>query len=228
MIDQLSSTAGDHQVDEVAHLQQFVDVGAVGVRDHLDGITGDRGAGQCLLEEFAKRGIAVPRLLATAQDRGVPALQAEHGDVYRHVGTRFVDAGNHSERHAPSPDEQPVRQRTRIEDFADGVVEGHDLSRIGGDAAQSIRVESQSLDEVVIETRLARGGEVSSVCFQDRRLFGLEELRDPGERGVFVCRRNTSEGARSCPRGRGAFPEQRGRHGHCRSVIHASAVSPLE
>lgn len=100
VVDELRAAAWHHEVDQVVHLEQFVDVRAVGVADHLHGIAGDARAGECALQQFAERGVAVPRFLAAAQDRRVAALQREHRDVNRHIRPRFVNTGDDAQRHA--------------------------------------------------------------------------------------------------------------------------------
>ena len=121
----------------LVHAQELVDVSAVGVADDLGGAGGQVRAVEGVTEQVAEDGVAVHRLLAAPQDGGVAALEAERGDIDRHVGARLVDAGDDAQGHAPARDLEAVRERARIDGLAHGIGKGGDMARIGGHAGDA-------------------------------------------------------------------------------------------
>ena len=95
----------------------------------------------------AEGGVRAPRGGRAAQDRDVARLQAQAGDVDRHVGARLVDDQDAAERHADARELQAVRPPAAVDHLADGIGQGGDVARRRGQRLQARCVERQAVDE---------------------------------------------------------------------------------
>ena len=75
-----AAAAGNHQVDVVVHLEHGHDQAAIGAGNDLDGVAGDAGGLDGVLNEAGEEAVGVDGLLAAAEDAGVAGLEAEGGD----------------------------------------------------------------------------------------------------------------------------------------------------
>src|SRR5207248_6089972 len=98
-VDQLGAAAGHDDVDVLAHLQELADQGAVGVLDQLQGAFWDAGRRLGFARDAGEYGVAAKRFRAAADDAGVAGLEAQRGDIDRHVGPAFEDRAEDTQRY---------------------------------------------------------------------------------------------------------------------------------
>ncbi|MEY4004954.1 MAG: hypothetical protein RLZZ221_1050 [Verrucomicrobiota bacterium] len=120
-------SARDDAVDEIVQFQQRRKRRAVGRRHELHRVSRQAGGGERALHERREREVGVETLLAAPQDGRVAALQAQHGAIDRHVGTRLVDDPDHSDRHADLAQTQAVSGGRLLQYGSHWIGEGGDL-----------------------------------------------------------------------------------------------------
>ena len=214
VVDEPGAAARHHQVDEVVHAQQLIDMGAVGVADNLGGAGGELGACEGVVQQVAEHGVAVHGLLATPQHRRVPALEAEGGDVDSHIRARLVDAGDDAQGHALARDLEAVGEGACVDGLADGVGQGGDVAGIGGHARDTRGSEGEAVEEVVVQPRFVAGCEVLRVLRQDRALALEQEHGDALERVVLGVGRGNGEAFRGVAGGLSLLADARKGRGH--------------
>ena len=113
--------AGDDHVHIAVETQQLRDEGAVRAGDELDGVHREPGLLQRLPDDTYEGLAAAQRVVAAAQDDGVPGLDAEHGDVDGDVRARLVDDAEHADGDAAPAEAQAVGQEAPVDLGAHGV-----------------------------------------------------------------------------------------------------------
>ena len=73
---------------------------------------------QGLVNQFNQGAVRVDGLTAAAQNSGIAGLQRQPGHVDGHVGARFVDNSQHTQRNALLAHVQAVGQSTLVENLA--------------------------------------------------------------------------------------------------------------
>ena len=113
----------------------------------VDVINCTAAIGQARLSQSAlhRRGdclVARKRLAAAAKHDRIPCLDADGGDVARHVGTGFVNNPDDSERHTPLGHHEPVRPGHHVEPLANGICQRSQLPPHRAPSRQSVRVSA--------------------------------------------------------------------------------------
>ena len=112
---------------------------------------------------LAERGVGVDGVAAAAQNDGVAGLEAEGGDVHRHVGPALVDDAHNSERNAPASDLEAVGHGSHLKRLADRIGQRGDAANVGRDGVQTLRVERHTVEVVFGKALLPSGVEVELV-----------------------------------------------------------------
>ncbi len=166
--------------------KKIFNVAAVRIGDDLDCLRRERGPRQTGPDSGGQSGIALDRLLAAAKHTRVSALERERSDVHRHVGPRFVDAGDDAERHPPAAGDHSVRESSRVEHLAYRIRKPGNGPHLACNSGEPVLVESQPFCEGVAEARLGSLLEIPGICDQDGRCRSFESVGDLGERSVFL------------------------------------------
>ena len=99
-LDQSLAASRDDDVDVLAQLQHALHERAIGRRNQLHAMFRQTCLPQAFLNGTGNGPIARQRFAAAAKHDGVPGLDADGGDIARHVRPRFVDDPDHAERNA--------------------------------------------------------------------------------------------------------------------------------
>ena len=116
--------------------------------------------GQRVLDHLRERQVAVERLAAPAQDRGVAGLEAEGGDVDGDVRPRLVDHADDADGDAPLAQPQAVREHAAIVFRADRIGQRGDAARVVGERGQPLLVQQQPVEQRLAQSLGAAGRDV--------------------------------------------------------------------
>ena len=118
------------------------------------------------------------RVAAGAQQHAVAGLEADRGDIDRHVGARLVDRADHAERHAHAPHLQPVGAGQQILDLPHRVGQRGDRAHVPGHRGDALRCEHHAVEEGAADAVPFGALELGSVDREDRVALRLEGVRD--------------------------------------------------
>jgi hypothetical protein len=139
----------------------------------------------------SERHVRASRLFAASEQHRIASLQRESGSVDRHVGTRFVDHRDHTERDALPAHEEAVRTPHHLRDLPNGIVERRNRGDGVSDTAEPVRIERQTIDHRRVEPSRACTRDVFGVrgehSFSGAIGLRTERSRESEERGVFFC-----------------------------------------
>ena len=119
--DERFATPGDHDVDEVVHLQKRAHRLPVGGIDQLHAVGRQAGGHDCPPHALHDPRAGMGRLLAAAEDDGVAGREGHRRGVSRDVGPRLVDEEDHAERHPNLADDQAAGLRGLLDHLPHGI-----------------------------------------------------------------------------------------------------------
>ena len=156
------------------------------VRDVLDklnkfGVESARPNG--ILHDADNGGIGRIGVLASAQDNGVSALQAQRDGIRRDVGPRFIDDPHDAEGNADTGDVQPARRGVMFDDLAYGTGKAHKLAKSLRNVCDARLVEHETVAEL-LPARTRR--DVLLIRLDDLRGMGDKRFRGKREHFIFL------------------------------------------
>ena len=173
-----------HDIDVVVHAQQLADRGAIGGFDHLHRGFGQAGGFEPFMHARRNGLIGMYRFRAAAQDACVAGFDAKSGCVRRDIGARFVNDGDHAQRHAHAADLDAGRLLLQFADFADRVRQLCNLAQPVCHFGEAFFGERQAVDQRWVEFLLVRGSEVARVCREQAFGVALDRIRGERQRAI--------------------------------------------
>ena len=153
-VDELLPSSGDEQVNEALGCEHLAHDGAVGGFDELHCVRWEACLRDGVANQPRQRGVGVYRLFAAPQDYGVARLQAQHGDVYCHVGPALIYGPDNSQRDAAFAYLQSVGHGLHLYHLAHRIGEHHDAANVICHALQTVGGQQEAVQECLVETRL--------------------------------------------------------------------------
>ncbi len=191
--DESFAAAGDDEVDEgfavgVADAAggECADGGAVGGLDELDGVGGDAGVCEALLEDFGDGFVGVDGFLAAAQDARVARFQADAGGIGGDVGPGLKNDGDDADGDAAFFDAEAVGAVVGFDGLSDGVGLGGDFAEALGHGGDFFFGESEAGEEGAGDAVFLGLGEILGVFGDEVMLVGEEGVGDFVEGEVFL------------------------------------------
>ena len=194
--DQPLAAPRDHQVDDIAELDQFQDGLPAQVFDQRQHRLRQAGITQRALQRCRDGGVGMDRFRSAAQDHRVAGLQAQRGGVGRHVRACFVDHRDHAQRHAHALDMDSVGPVVGTGDLAHGVRQLRHFAHGSGDALQACRIEPQSIQHGAADAFCGGRFDIACIGGQDHSFVGQQGIRHRAQQGVLGLRGQGCDGRR--------------------------------
>ncbi len=183
-VDQGRSTARNKTVDESPEPHKLLDRLAAGVLDQDQGVSRYAPFFISVAENRRYRLIGSQRRGATAEQGGVPGLQAQGGGIARDIGPVLVDDPDDAERDSHLPDFQPIGPHPAVDGLADRVGEGDHLAQAPRHGRHPGLAQPEPVDGGGRGARLFAVGHVGGVSLQDLIHAGLEQVGGGRQGGV--------------------------------------------
>ena len=173
--DQALATAGNHQVDAVATLQQHAHQVVAGFGHQLHGVFVNAVFGKGLVEDSSEALGGVEGFLTATQNHGIASLKAEASAVDGHVGAAFKNKEHRTDRYGDTANLDTVLQFPAFQHPVQRVGKGGDFFGALGHGLDTGVVQGQTVHLGVVQ--LAGGGfKVHLVGGKDFRLVFPEQL----------------------------------------------------
>ena len=158
----------NNHVDVIGHLGQHVAHGsAIRDRHELNTFRGQSARCQSIQQAGMNGPIRKQALRPAAQDHGVARFEAKSPGVGRNVGPALINDANDTERHAYTLNVQAVRPIPLRRDRSHRVGERDDFFNAACDGFDTLRIESQPIQQGSAQLGNARRGHVSGIGFED-------------------------------------------------------------